>query len=402
MPKLADKLSCCGCAACVNKCAVGAITMEADGAGFKFPTINNEKCVECGACSSVCPALYPLKPEALTPDSYVVQHKDEEIRRQSTSGGAFTAIAAAIIKEGGVVFGASYVDDFYLHHIPIENYDDLKLFRNSKYVPSDIGDTYKKTNELLKDGRKVCFSGTPCQIQGLLKYLGSDDENLITVDFICHCVPSPEVFHKYLSYQKAKYPEFSKLIMRDKTLGYSYSTIALFDKNDKCLYRKGSEYDPWMRLFLSDCCDRPSCYECKYQTGNRPADITLWDGWNTHILAPEFDDNKGTTNVVAWSKKGQDLISEISDTVRIRPVDIENFKANLTRKNEKKPPKNSAEFYLDLERLDDKGFLNKYAPVNSKVIIKTMIRKIMFTLHLHDAIRNIVHKLRLKKKAEGK
>ena len=172
MIKLADKSMCCGCSACFNACHTGALTMQADKTGFWFPVINNDLCVECGACERACPVIEKPVFDSHVPNAYIVQNLDEEIRRQSTSGGAFTGIAKQVLADGGVVFGATFNENFKCVHTWVDKENDLIKFRNSKYVQSDIGYAYREVEKFLIAGRKVCFSGTPCQVYGLKKYLG--------------------------------------------------------------------------------------------------------------------------------------------------------------------------------------------------------------------------------------
>jgi coenzyme F420-reducing hydrogenase beta subunit len=396
MIELVEKTKCSGCSACFNACKVGALSLETDDTGFWFPQINREKCIGCGACVKSCPALDKLEYVSEAPKAYIVQNKDDEIRRQSTSGGAFTAIAKGVIEKGGIVFGASIDEEYKVSHICVENEDTLSKFRSSKYVQSWIGGSYIDAEKNLKSGREVCFSGTPCQIYGLKKYLGRDYENLLTVDVMCRAVPSPKVLKKYLDYQREKHPNYDRIVFRDKGRGYSYSGVALYH-GDKVLYRGGSESDPWLRLFLGGYCNRETCHECLYQDGVRASDITLWDCWGTQNYAPEWDDNKGTTNVIAWSRKGQEAVLKCDD-LRIKEIGIDRIDASLKRNGLHMPAYNRSQFFSDAETMQGKEFINKYAPMTPKVRMKSLARSAMHTLHLHDAVRKAVHKFRKVKK----
>ena len=171
MIEITDKTKCMGCHACYNRCPVQAIEMVEDEKGFKYPQVNKEKCINCGLCEKVCPILNQVKVEN-KPVAYAVKNLEEEIRKQSSSGGMFTLLAESILNDVGVVFGAAFDENWKLKHTYVENIEGLQIFRGSKYLQSTIGDTYAKVKEFLDSGRKVMFTGTPCQIEGLKAYLG--------------------------------------------------------------------------------------------------------------------------------------------------------------------------------------------------------------------------------------
>ena len=320
MPKLVSDALCCGCGACANKCPKGAIKMKSNKEGFLHPVVDINQCVECEACEKVCPGLNPAKTKGNSPQIYIVQHLDEDIRYQSTSGGAFTALSEEVIGRGGVVYGASMTDDLTVRHVCVNTVEDLSRFRNSKYVQSDIGDCYKEAKELLALGQWVCFSGTPCQINGLYKFLGRDYENLIAVDVVCKSVPSPLVFKKYIDFKKKKEGNITDIVFRDKKRGFLYCTMAHYPTHDDRLmgndvYRRGSESDEWLRLFLSGKISRRSCMNCPYQTIDRVGDFSLGDIWETGYQ--EFDDNKGSTLVHVYSTKAKAFFESIKRNVRV-------------------------------------------------------------------------------------
>lgn len=394
MPRLANQEICCGCSACAAKCNKEAIIMQPDNGGFLIPKIDPDKCVECGACETACPALSVKNEKTELINAYLFQHYDEEIRRQSTSGGAFTALAQTVISKGGIVFGAIMTEDNIVKHDYVSTVEDLFKFRNSKYVQSIIGDSFKKVKEFLKDGSLVCFSGTPCQISGLLLYLGKKYDNLITVDVVCHAIPSPLIFKKYVELSKKRHPDAQKLVFRDKKRGYSYSTMAWYDKNGKEVYRASYELDEWYRLFLHDKCDRSSCYDCKYQNQHRLSDITIWDCYNAHELCPSIDDNKGTTNVIAWSAKGNTLVIEAKNYSRIISLDRNlTYSATINHKRNR-PEWNERTFYSDAKNMDVEAFFYKYVPRNFKSKLSSFLRLCLWKIGLHDYVRRIVHNRR--------
>ena len=393
MPNLVSKDLCCGCSACANRCPRNAITMSPDITGFLFPVIDEEKCIHCGLCEKTCPVIECVRPQSINPRSYIAQNKDESVRLQSTSGGMFTAIAAEIIRQGGVVFGAAFAEKYIVRHTYVETVDELAKFRNSKYVQSEIGNTYKDAEKFLKSGRLVCFSGTPCQIQGLKKYLSKDFDNLLTVDVMCRAVPSPKVFRKYLEFKRTHFPEFDRVIFRDKKQGYSYSTLALLSGN-KCLYRGGSEYDQWLRIFFKGYCNRINCHECKFQSGTRISDFTLWDCWNTQDYSHKMDDNKGTTNFIAWTEKAENLLKIIEPTLNLVEFPFEKTQKVLNRKPLPKANYNRELFFEDVEKMEPEAFIKKYVPDTVKVYAKRMLRTLLHVSHLHNVVRKIVHYVR--------
>lgn len=200
MIEIKEKVECCGCQACYNICPKNAIEMVADEKGFKYPKVNKDKCINCGLCEKVCPILNKKTIEN-EPKVYACYNKNDEIRMKSSSGGIFTLIAEEIIKRDGVVCGAAFDEQYGLSHQFVESIEDLEKLRTSKYFQSSIEDTYRKTKEYLLNGRYVLFTGTPCQIEGLLSYLGKQYDKLYTQDIICHGVPSPKVWRKYVDYR---------------------------------------------------------------------------------------------------------------------------------------------------------------------------------------------------------
>ena len=391
MPKLAKNIDCCGCAACFNACKMQAISMVANEAGFLYPKIITDKCVECHMCEKACPAIkcddffINYKPRA-----FIGQHRDDNVRKQSTSGGIFTAIAEVIIGKGGVVFGASMDEEFVVKHTFVETINDLSKFRNSKYVQSKIGDSFKKCEEFLKNDRWVCFSGTPCQIHGLKRFLVEDYNKLITVDIVCHSVPSPYIFEKYIELQKSKYPNINKLVFRDKSWGYSYSTMAIYE-NEKCLYRSGSESDLWFRSFLPGLCDRENCYNCRYQTWPRIADITIWDCFAVGKIDKDFDDNKGTTSIMTWTPKGTMIIKEFSNLAKTKEVSPDLFKNKILREKNKKVSVDREHLYKDASMMTPEEFFNKYRPVTFKVKFKHIAKRLLYITGLYSFVKNIMN-----------
>jgi len=393
MPKLVSWEQCCGCGACANKCPKQAINMQPNHEGFLHPMVDAEKCVECRTCEYACPRLSIAKNEQAQPQVFIVQHKDDAIRYQSTSGGAFTAIAEEVIRREGIVFGAAMTDSLVVQHVFVEGMDGLAKFRNSKYVQSEIGDGYSVSKKYLNEGRYVCFSGTPCQINGLYKYLGKDYENLIAVDVVCKSVPSPLVFKKYVEQKKNREGAISDFVFRDKKRGFLYCTMAHYLSYDdrkaaKAIYRRGSESDEWLRMFLSGKISRHSCITCPYQNAKRVGDFTLGDIWETSN--PKFDDNNGTTLVHVWTKKGADFLNSIKGNIRIEPYPIEQSRG-AERTNTLKVQTNRAQLFEDANNMTADAFIAKYAPNTIKIQLKSVSRYLLWKIGLHNLVRHIKH-----------
>ena len=401
MPNLVESNKCCGCAACAEKCAKGAISMQPNEEGFLHPVINHSVCIECGLCEKTCPGIQPAvnMEKSLTPRAYIIQHKDEAIRYQSTSGGAFTAIAEYIIRKGGVVFGAIMTENLKVKHGYVETKEELARFRNSKYVQSEIGDSYKLAKKFLIEGRFVCFSGTPCQINGLYKFLRRDYDNLTAVDVVCKSVPSPLVFEKYIEYKKQKEKRISDIVFRDKKRGFLYCTMAHYGSHEARLvardqYRRGSESDEWLRLFLSGQISRRSCMTCPYQTKERVGDFTLGDIWKTGNSS--FDDNKGTTLVHVWTQKGLNLLNSIQNEIKCIPYPFEKSRG-AERNVVMKVKPNRESLFEDVNKLTPTEFFRKYAPYNAKVKVKNYLRFVLWKLDLQTLVRRLKHSIIHKK-----
>lgn len=388
MIEITDKSKCCGCTACKSICPKQAIIMKEDEEGFLYPIIDKTKCVNCGLCDKVCP-INKSKEEKKDQHAYIFQNKNDKIRKESTSGGAFTAIAEYVIKNNGIVYGAIFDENYKVIHTGIDKIEELYKFRNSKYVQSEIGNCYLEVKQNLNNDRVVCFSGTSCQIEGLKNYLGKDYEKLLLVDVVCRAVPSPLIWKKYLNLRKKQYKNISKIMFRDKYYGYKYSNLSIYNKdNDKRQeYHKGVDSDPYLRAFFSNICDRPSCYDCKFKKLHRESDITIWDCFDVEKYNKEFDDDKGTNRILTHTKKGDNIIKELTKTNKVEEIDVEKAtKGFLAIFQPVKMNKRRKEFFIDANTLSEEELFNKYFADTFKIKIERYGRMFLLRTGLYKSI----------------
>ena len=375
--KIQDNTKCTGCFVCESVCPKECITMKEDMEGFLYPQIENDKCINCELCIKKCPILSPKSTErGYKTVSYAAINKDEKIRADSSSGGLFSAIAEAVMKENGVVFGASFSDDFSVLTKPVDVVENLSHLQGSKYVQSRIGDSYKRALSLLETGRLVFFTGTPCQIGGLYSYLNKDYNNLLTADLICHGVPSPKVWKKYLEYRrKVAKSDIAHISFRQKKYGWNkYSMYFGFCNNTA--YLSEHDDDPFMKCFLGDYCLRPSCYYCKYKTEKRYADITLADFWGIESIYPEMFDDKGTSLIILHSLKGQKCLDSISDKLILREYpydDIQKYNSAYLKSVDE--PNERQYFFKMIEKQDFLTAYNALLKRIEKTNLRLQIRK---------------------------
>ena len=341
MINIEEKKNCCGCSACVQACPKQCIDFKPDTEGFLFPEVNASVCIDCGLCERVCPILNKNcsnKPRGV----YAAINENEQIRYESSSGGAFTALAEVIIKDGGVVFGAKFDTDWGVIHGYTRTIDGLKAFRGSKYVQSEIRDSYIKVRQLLRDGVKVLFSGTPCQIAGLKSFLNKEYANLTTLDVVCHGVPSPRVWKDYLDAIKRpkgvktgkntvllslkNKPVITGISFRDKLNGWKKFGFSVrysvglqpaekFGFEEEMTLREDARNNLFMLGFLKNFYLRQSCHDCKFRSGRSGSDITLADFWGIQYVIPEIDDDKGVSLVLVNTDKGEKLLERTDNRI---------------------------------------------------------------------------------------
>lgn len=348
---------CTGCSACVEKCPKQCISMISDKEGFLYPQIDNDRCIHCNLCEKVCPVLGEYenrKPIQI----YIGYNLNSEILFQSSSGGIFTLLAERIIQEGGIVFGARFNDNWEVVHDYVESFKDLPLLRGSKYVQSSIEGSYSKAKFFLKLGKKVLFSGTPCQIAGLKRFLNTEYENLLTIDFICHGVPSPGVWGRYLQDFivnhkldiNANKCSITDIFFRKKTFGwknFSLSISSSSNLNDDIIsIQEPLNKNDYLKGFIHNLYLRPCCHDCHVKSWKSGSDINLADAWGIWNYYPELDNDRGCSIVTLLSSKGEKYFELIKESGKFI-MGSEDFilKHNSAAYHSAKPHKNRKKFF---------------------------------------------------------
>lgn len=349
MININNKKECCGCGACVQKCPKHSISFLEDNEGFLYPKVDAYSCIDCGLCENVCPMLRPFSScEPLQVLAAI--NCNEAIRMESSSGGVFTLLAEKVINDGGVVFGARFDEEWQVMLDYTETIEGLAVFRGSKYVQARTGDTYKQCEQFLKNGRKVLYTGTPCQISGLLHYLRKPYNNLLICDFACHGVPSPKVWRMYLqevidgTNRSMNNNQFRKKHNYKKAFTFKI----FFDEDSKTTTLSSFNGDnPYMKAFHKNMSLRPSCYECKTKQGRSMADITLADYWGIQKTHPEMDDDKGTGLVLINTQKGKEFFDKI-EVSSLETVYEEIISSNPVIVRSVNPHPNRDKFFMEL------------------------------------------------------
>lgn len=317
--KIESLKDCCGCGACQNACPLNAIKMKEDKAGFIYPDVDTKLCVNCGKCVNVC--TFTKKGDGANKEIavYAAASKNREVLKGSSSGGLFTELARVVLKDGGAVFGAAWTDDFNLIHVCVENEEGLQLLRGSKYVQSNTCDTFRRVKEILCQGRKVCFCGTPCQVSGLKAFLNKNYENLFTIDIVCHGVPSIKMLKDDLkNISGGKYSNIKDVRFRDKDYGWGVKGSIRFG-DSKMKYNAGNS--PYYFYFLKGEVYRDSCYNCRFPSEGRQGDITLGDYWGIRgeLISKlgDIDPDSGISCVLVNTEKGKKWLDSVNGSICI-------------------------------------------------------------------------------------
>lgn len=377
---------CNGCGLCVNICPKKCINYNMNEEGFYFPIINEEKCIGCKKCEMICPVINKVKRKNEKNKVYIAINKDNEQRKESSSGGIFYIIANYVIKEGGVIYGAT-LENKKLKHIRIDDVNEINRILKSKYIQSDIIDIYNMIENDLKQGKKVVFCGTPCQVSAIYKKFEQYIDNLILIDFICHGVPSPGIWDSYIKFLEKQYnSSIENINFRDKKTGW-YDFSFSFETNKKRIY-ESHEINAYMRTFLSDKNIRKSCYSCNIKPDNYVSDITLGDAWKIEKENLRYADNKGTSIVITRTSKGEKIFESISSYIEKIETEYKkwvNYNPSIIKSTEKNEQRD--EFFLDYKNMSINEFWEKYQRITIKKLIKYNFKRILRLLKVEKLVR---------------
>ena len=420
MIKIEDKAKCTGCMACAQKCPRHCITFKDDKEGFFYPQVDLQSCVDCGLCEKVCPVISPVESKKAK-KTYAAINRNLAIRNESSSGGIFTLLAEAVLNEHGVVFGARFDSQWNVVHNYTESIADLSAFRGSKYVQSRVGDSYIKVERFLKEGRKVLFSGSPCQVAGLHKFLKREYENLVTVDFVCHGVPSPMIWRDYLNdiirpkgvdgknmvsqLSLNDMPAITGISFRDKRNGWKkfgfsvrVKSASKADKNlvsqsvevdDRLLFYEPHKENLYMKGFLKNLYLRPSCYACPAKAGRSGSDYTLADFWGARDYVGDFDDDQGLSAVLIY----HDKLNIASLDMDFRPTTMNKILSqNPAIVKSSRMKGGRAKFFARYEKSHQVKLINKYTKYTLKENLRYSSIKILANLHLVGLLKSILRK----------
>lgn len=379
------KADCSGCSACADACPVKAIVMAPDAEGFLYPVIDQNRCIHCGKCDKLC-GFVPktrLEPGFELPKAYGIKHRDEVTRLTSRSGAAFVAFSDHILEAGGVVYGAALQNDFSVKHIRAANREERDRMKGAKYVQSDVSGVYPQVAEDLKEGKAVLFSGTPCQVSGLLAMLEAQKisrEKLICCDLVCHGTPSPAIWRDYVAYVEKENDSAVKTAnFRDKSFGWDSHCESFELENGKKIVSRD-----YTDLFYDHIMMRPSCHNCHFANVNRVADLTLADFWGIEKNDPSFDDNKGVSLVLVSSEKGAAMLEAVKDQLHWFQCDIINcLQPTLVKPTAVSPRRD--QFWTDYAQMPFPEFLKKYtSPLTPISRTKRTAKQLLYRLGIRN------------------
>ena len=356
--KTLKKEQCCACTACEHACPTNSIVFKVDNEGFKYPEINTKTCIDCGLCEKVCPVEHPCHDNEEKPSIYAAKLKDINQVKKSTSGGIFYILAQYIIEKGGKVYGAAFDENLRLHHIGVDNLQDLEQLRGSKYLQSNLEKIFIDIKNQLNSGKWVYFVGTGCQVAGLKAFLRKKYATLLTSDLVCHGVPSQKMFDTHLRYLQKKYhaTKIIKYQFRDNEKGIGCETIDMINTRGKKIRICNPSYEisPYLYSFMYAMTLRPSCYECKFSHIPRQGDITLADYWGAKLYFPQMNIKNGVSLVLINNKHGEIIWNTINNDIEFFEGDIHKasrFNGNLINPTNKPNIRNGI-----YEKIEQEGY----------------------------------------------
>ncbi len=324
MIQCVNPAQCYGCTACASVCPKGAIAMKENEEGFKYPSVDENACVSCGLCKKVCPVLNRrVSEKGSVRTAYGVQHTDPEVLKNSTSGGMFTALSDRIFAEGGVVCGAAFDEQMTVRHIRATTVEERNAMRGSKYVQSDLGEIFAEIKRDLSDGRKVLFTGTPCQVDGLRRFLGDHTEGLVCVDLICHGSPSPKILREQFRFiEKKTRRKLVNYQFRPKRWSWHVHREIAHLEGGKELHSNAYS-DLWQQIYYMRLCHRPSCHSCQYSNIDRVGDLTIADCRGIDKIVPDFGSDAGVSLVLVNTPLGEEVMEKLLSTMKTQELSLE-------------------------------------------------------------------------------
>lgn len=389
---IVEKEKCSGCFACVSTCPVSSISMQEDSEGFWYPKINSLTCIECNLCRKSCPVISRQDRNRKEKTIIAAKSRDDAVRLKSSSGGIFSLLAEVIFVQGGVVYGAAFSEDCKtVIHVRIDQKRDLWKLQGSKYVQSKIDNCYKEAKKDLDTGRKVLFTGTPCQIEGLRSYLMKEYDNLYLQDIVCHGVPSPLVWEKYVEYrEKEARGCVERTYFRHKKYGWNMYSL-LFEFSNRREYIGRKREDLYLRGFLANLFLRPSCYQCSFKGLDRNSDITLADFWGIDNIFPNMNDDKGISIVMINSEKGKELFEKIEGNIIFKQTETDSVLTvyNSASIKSVKAPLDRKDFMTRLNQTEINVLLQEYVGLKKIQTIKYRVRYWLSRTKLYKLRKNI-------------
>ena len=377
MPELfQNPAQCCGCGACADICPKDAINMVRRD-GFDYPQVDKSRCVNCGLCKKVCAFQWEKTTESNCIAAYACKNS-EQVRMQSSSGGIFTALSDWVLESGGTVYGACFDTAMVLRHTRATTEQQRDAMRGSKYIQSTLAGIYRQLKTDLKEGLPVLFTGTPCQVAALKAFLGETHKNLLTVDVICHGVPSPDVWEHFVAYINRKYNgQMTDYAFRNKAVSWRrYSPKVRFA--DGRQVEENDHTGAFIELFRYDVCMRPSCTGCRYASVHREGDITIGDFWGIENVLPQLDDVKGVSAVMVNSEKGEVALRAVESGLELAPCTQEQIAARQPNLSRPSQFSNKAEaFQRDIKTMDFSAILKKYTRVGMKRRVIDLMKKVL-------------------------